>query len=442
MDPCSVPGLDASQIAAIRHSARALLPGCASFLASLIKVDTTNPPGRHYPECAALIGDKLVSLGFDVQYIDVPPESYGELAPLGEGLPRRNVAARLGGKGDKTLHVNGHFDVVPAGTLSTWKHDPFGAELENGRMYGRGSSDMKSGIAAQIFAVEAVQRAGFKLKGSIEQSGVVDEETTGVRNAGMGFLVEQGFFAPERKIDAVIITEPLGVNNICFAHRGTLWGTYTFYGRAAHGSMPSLGRNALHHACAFVHLANTTLGPKLAARRDPTVIPPSAQVASLAFTVLNSGSNVNTIPDVASVQFNRRLVYPETIEEARKELRDVLEGMKAMEEFEDMRWEYEESYQTDPAIAPSDAPIVGVLQSAIGLVTGKDAGWVTTPGSDDQRFLVNTLKPPIKATYIYGPGNLSVIHTSDESIDIENELGKGLEVLALTFASFLGLEDA
>lgn len=228
--------LTPAQIAAVKQAAADVLPQCRDFLASLVRIDTTNPPGRNYLECAQLIGHTLASLGYAVEYVEVPAEQLPALAPVGEGLPRTNVIGRLRGtEGRKTLHANGHFDVVPIGAVEDWRYPPFGAEVHGGRMYGRGTSDMKGGIAAQvryaqrwarmgyeteslivaqIFAVEAIRGAGLKLKGNIEQSGVVDEETTGVRNAGMGFLVDNGYIKAD-EIDAIVITEPLNTTNVC-----------------------------------------------------------------------------------------------------------------------------------------------------------------------------------------------------------------------------------
>ncbi|KAI0958188.1 hypothetical protein AcV7_004074 [Taiwanofungus camphoratus] len=436
--------LTPSQTAAIRQAASNLLPRCQSFLASLIRLDTTNPPGRNYPECARLIGDTLASLGYAVEYIEVPAEQLGRLAPSSEGLPRVNVVGRMPGSGrekGRTLHVNGHFDVVPVGTAARWTHPPFGAEVHGGRMYGRGAADMKGGIAAQIFAVEAIKEAGLKLKGNIEQSGVVDEETTGNRNAGMGYLVDNGYVRAD-KIDAVVITEPLNTTNVCCGHRGTIWGTVVFHGRLSHGSMPGLGINALQYACSFVHLATTTLGPKLATRVDRRVIPPEAQVASLAFTVLKAGDNINSVPDTASVSFDRRLVPGETLVGARQEIMDVLGTLRGTTGFEDLVYEYKENYATEATWVDPNLPISLAFQDAIKTVTGQQAGIVCSPGSDDQRFPVHSLTPSIQSTIIYGPGCISEAHITDESIDIERELKVGIEVMALAFARFLGVEKA
>ena len=145
--------LTPSQITAIRKAVDDLVPQYQSFLGDLVKIDTTNPPGRNYVECAEFIGNTLKSLGYTVEYIKVPDELLPQLAGHGEGLPRVNVIGRLpGSEGQKgmTLHANGHFDVVPVGTASNWKYPPFGAEVHDGKMYGRGTADQKDGIAAQV----------------------------------------------------------------------------------------------------------------------------------------------------------------------------------------------------------------------------------------------------------------------------------------------------
>lgn len=142
-----------AQIKAIRNAVSDLFPECQSFLANLVKIDTTNPPGINYVECAHFIGDTLKSLDYAVEYIEVPDALLPELAPHARGHPRVNVMGRMpgteGGQG-KTLHANGHFDVVPVGTYANWKHPPFGAEIHDGKMYGRGTADQKAGIAAQV----------------------------------------------------------------------------------------------------------------------------------------------------------------------------------------------------------------------------------------------------------------------------------------------------
>src|SRR5919198_2751048 len=173
-----------------------------AFTRELVRIPTVNPPGDGYEACAHAIGDELSRRRFDVEYIvaDGRPEHT-------RTHPRVNVVGtRRGGPGP-IVHLNGHFDVVPAG--SGWTVDPFGAVVREGRIYGRGVCDMKAGIAAALFAAEAIERAGVRLPGSIEISGTVDEESGGF--AGGAYLGERGRISKERT-SAVIIPEPLNVD--------------------------------------------------------------------------------------------------------------------------------------------------------------------------------------------------------------------------------------
>src|SRR5436190_23582546 len=133
-----------------------------AFTRDLIRIPTVNPPGDHYADCAQLIGRTLAACGHDVEYIaaDGRPEHTA-------AHPRVNVVGTLRGRGARpVVHLNGHFDVVPAG--DGWTVDPFGGEVRNNRIWGRGASDMKAGLAAAVYAVEAIRRAGVTLDGAVE----------------------------------------------------------------------------------------------------------------------------------------------------------------------------------------------------------------------------------------------------------------------------------
>src|SRR5215831_4977395 len=292
-----MPGtLTPAQRDAILRSAGAVLDEAIAFLQGLIRIPTVNPPGDAYPECARYIGEHLHALGYAVEYIELTSAEVAELAPYGAGLPRTNVIGRLHGPQlAPVLHFNGHMDVVPVGP--GWSCDPFGGEVRDGRIYGRGAADMKGGIAAQIYAVEALRRAGLQVQGTIEQSGVVDEESTGNRNAGMGLLVERGYISPGRT-DYVVIAEPLNVNNICLGHRGAIWGEITTFGRQSHGSTPERGVNAVEHMADFISEAICELRPHLQQRLNSVpIVPASASAASLAFGTIEGGTYLNIVPE-------------------------------------------------------------------------------------------------------------------------------------------------
>ena len=237
-----------------------------AFAADLIRIPTLNPPGDAYHDASHFIGDRLKKLDFEVDYptaSDHPDHS--------KDFPRVNVVGRRQGASARPLvHLNGHIDVVPTG--SGWSIDPFGRLVEDGKLFGRGSCDMKAGIAAAVYAVEAVRRAGVSLAGSVEVSGTVDEETGGL--AGVRFLCEQGRIARD-VTDYVIIPEPLNVDRICVGHRGVYWFKITAHGRIAHGSMPFLGESAIDRMREFLEAIKSELVPELAQRVTATpVVPP------------------------------------------------------------------------------------------------------------------------------------------------------------------------
>jgi succinyl-diaminopimelate desuccinylase len=425
--------LQPEHIAAIQHAAEAVLGEAIAFLQGLIRIPTVNPPGGAYPACAQYIGEHLRTLGYAIEYLPLTAEEVAELAPYGAGLPRTNVIGRLSGVQSKpVMHFNGHMDVVPISP--GWSTDPFGGEVRNGRIYGRGASDMKGGLAAQAYAIEAIRRAGFHLQGTVEQSGVVDEESTGNRNAGMGYLVERGYIHPD-KTNYVVITEPLNADNICLGHRGAIWGEITIFGRPSHGSTPERGVNAIEHMADFIHEVNRELLPRLHQRiNSEPVVPPSASTASLAFNTISGGTNVNSVPDRCTVSFDRRLVMGEQLAETRREILDLLERHASTQPG--LRYEYVERYATNPTWVREDTPLVQAFASAIQTVVGHAPGYVCSPGTDDQRFVVQNAA--IEQCIVYGPGEIIQTHVIDESLAIADLL-TAIQVMALAAASLLGI---
>jgi succinyl-diaminopimelate desuccinylase len=421
---------------AILRSSGTTLDEAITFLQGLIRIPTVNPPGDAYPECARYIGERLQELGYAVEYIEPSAAEVAELAPYGNGLPRVNVIGRLqGSQPSPVLHFNGHMDVVPVG--SGWSCDPFTAEVRNGRIYGRGASDMKGGIAAQIYAIEAIRRAGLLLQGTIEQSGVVDEESTGNRNAGMGFLVERGYIASDRT-DYVVITEPLNADNICLGHRGAIWGEITTFGRQSHGSTPQLGVNAIEHMADFIAEAIRELRPRLQQRLNSApIVPASASTASLIFGTIQGGTYINSVPERCTVTFNRRLVMSERLEDARAELGELLEQRARAQP--DFRYSYTERYATGSTWVSNETQLVQAFATAIQEVLGRPPGYVCSPGTDDQRFVVHNAG--IEQCIVYGPGEITQTHVVDESLAIDDLL-TSIKVMALAAANLLGVKEA
>ncbi len=426
--------LTREQQAAIMQAAASVLDEVVAFLQGLIRIPTVNPPGSAYPECSLYIGEHLHSLGYAVEYIELTPAEIAELAPYGADLPRINVIGRLPGSSARpVLHFNGHMDVVPVGP--GWSTDPFGGVVRNGRIFGRGASDMKGGIAAQIYAVEAIRRTGLQLQGTVEQSGVVDEESTGNRNAGMGLLVERGYIAPDRT-DYVVITEPLNVDNICLGHRGAIWGEITIFGRQSHGSTPERGINAVEYMSRFIALATQELQPLLKLRVNSVpVVPASASAASLSFNTVQGGTNINSVPNACTVTFDRRLVTGEKLEDVRHEILNLL--TRCTQQLPGFRYEYSERYATDPTWVSAATPLVQSFDNALRQVLGRAPGYVCSPGTDDQRFVVHNAG--IEQCIVYGPGEITQTHVIDESLALDDLL-TSIKVMALATASLLGVK--
>src|SRR3954447_7771921 len=339
--------------------------------------------------------------------------------PRGGGRPRPTVLGTLENGPGQTVHLNGHYDVVPVG--NDWTRNPFGGELDDGWIYGRGAADMKSGLAAQVIAVEALRRTGWA--GTIVQSAVPDEETVGVENAGMGFLVEQGKLDGA---DAVIITEPFGPDGVGIGHKGAIWGEITLFGKQAHGSSPRLGVNAVEEMARYLARLDEDLRPRLDQRiTDLGVTPPESIHSTLSFDTIHGGAATNIVPDRCTVTFNRRLLPGEDLEEARRELLAPLDGTK---------FAYRETYSTEPTLVSTDEPVVQAACRAVRRL-GLEPKILISAGSDDQRFVVH--RAGITNSLVYGPGTTGLSHISDERISVE-DLVLGTKGLALILADLLG----
>jgi succinyl-diaminopimelate desuccinylase len=390
-----------------------------ALLQELIRIPTVNPPGEAYEDFVTAFRARLDHYGYTTEIHTVPEADLPALAPLGDGLPRPNLIGTMNYGEGPVVHLNGHYDVVPVG--SDWTRDPFGGELADGWIYGRGAADMKSGLAAQVIAAEALRRVGFS--GTIVQSAVPDEETVGVRNAGMGWLVEQGLV----RADALIITEPFGPDGVGIGHKGAIWGEITLHGKQAHGSSPSLGVNAVEGMARYLTAIDRDLRPRLETRTTTYGVTPDEPRATLSFDTITGGAATNIVPDRCTVTFNRRLVPGEDLEEAREELLAPLEGQ---------HYDYRELYSTEPVLVGEDEPVVQAACRAVRRL-GLEPRILISAGSDDQRFVVNGAG--ITNSLVYGPGTTGLSHVSDERISVD-DLVLGTKGLALILADLLGVQ--
>ncbi|MFC2967029.1 acetylornithine deacetylase/succinyl-diaminopimelate desuccinylase family protein [Acidimangrovimonas pyrenivorans] len=400
----------------------------------LIRIPTLNPPGRNYREICDYLDGYLTAAGFSVERV----RAEGALADS-NAHPRWNIVARREGTrpGD-CVHFNGHHDVVEVG--HGWTVDPFGAEVKDGRIYGRGSCDMKGGIAASIIAAEAFIAAHPDFAGAIEISATADEESGGF--GGVAYLAEKGYFSPDR-VQHVIIPEPLHKDRICLGHRGVWWAEIETKGRIAHGSMPFLGDSAIRHMGAVLNEIEETLYPLLATKRtEMPVIPEGAKQSTLNINSIHGGEAEQDegytglpapcVADRCRIVLDRRFLIEEDLAEVKREVSALLEKVKA--ERPSFDYEIRDLFEVIPSMTDREAPVVRSVASAIEKVLSREAGYVVSPGTYDQKHIDRIGR--LKNCIAYGPGILDLAHQPDEWIGIEDMMDSA-RVMALTLAELL-----
>ena len=416
------------QESAVLQAVDALSGEMIEFLQGLTRIPTVNPPGAEYPAAAEFIGRQLKAFRYDVQYVtaDDRPEHTAQ-------HPRINVMGQIKGA-VPVLHFNGHFDVVPVG--AGWTVDPFGAVISGGKLYGRGTCDQKAGIAASIFAIEAIRRSGLKLTGTIEQSGTVDEESGGF--AGVACLARRGLIHKDRT-NFVIITEPSNVDRICVGHRGVYWFKVIQHGRIGHGSMPHLGIGAADHLGELIHAVTHTLKPELAKRKTGMPVePPGSRYASININSIfggqpEEGSQTPCVIDRAGAIFDRRFLAEERLEDVQSEVRQLLDRVQAANPKS--KYSIEDLMVVHPTQTDSSSELVLAVSSSIESVLGTKPPLMASPGTYDQKHV--TRIGLVNDCIAYGPGILDLAHQPDEYVLIEDLINSS-KVMALTAMRLLG----
>ena len=425
-----------SQQARILRAVNELAPRLLEFACSLIDIPTVNPPGRNYLRCAELIQSKLRDIGFKASLFAAEGHQDHSVE-----YPRHNVLASLWGVQRRPLlHFNGHIDVVPAG--EGWTRDPFAGAVENGRLYGRGSSDMKAGLAAAIFAVESLQLAGVDLKGSIQISATVDEESGGF--AGVSYLAHKGLLT-SRSIDYVVIPEPFGASRICIGHRGVYWFRITSFGKTAHGSMPYLGINAIENMAVLLEEIRGTVGPEIASRMTGMpVVPRRSRFGTLNVNSIRGGQaeyrrQSPCVADRCEVVCERRWLLEDGVGgEGVREIKAQLSGAieRVMLAKPGSRFEMEDCGNTVfPTATSPDAEIVTSLASSVRSVLGREPELVASPGTYDHKHFTHI--GSIQQCVAYGPGELEQAHQPDEWCGVDDII-QSTKVMALTAARLVG----
>ena len=401
----------------------------------LVRIPTLNPPGQDYLAICEYLDKRFKKHGFETLLI----RAHGTPGDSAK-YPRWNIIARRTGKhAGECVHFNSHTDVVEVG--AGWTFDPFGGAVSDGKIYGRGTCDMKGGLAASIIAAEAFIETHPDFAGAVEISGTADEESGGY--GGVAYLAEHGYFNPDR-VQHVIIPEPLNKDRICLGHRGGWWAEIETKGEIAHGAMPFLGDCAVRHMGAVLSEFEDKLFPVMAARHtDMPVVPEGARQSTMNINSIHGGQKeqdddfdglpAHCVPDSCRIVIDRRFLVEEPLDQVRGEVRGLLEGLR--ESRTDFEYELTELNSVLPSMTDREAPVVQTVAKAIEDVMGVSPEYVASPGTYDQKHIDRIGK--LKNCIAYGPGILDLAHKPDEYIGIDDMIdsacvmGAALEALLL-----------
>jgi succinyl-diaminopimelate desuccinylase len=354
---------------------------------TLVAVDTRNPPG-----CESPIED-VVRAALDrwqPRWTSVEPAP-GRLSLIAE-LPHPE-----GPDPDRlTLIVNGHLDVVPV-RAGAWSHDPFDPQVVDGRLYGRGTADMKGGIAAAMCALEVLDDVGIPTACNVVFHLVADEERGG--RHGTQALLERGLIAG----DACLIPEPTGLD-LCVAERGLMQARIAVEGRPGHGSRPREGVSAIEHAARLVlalHAAD------YGDDEHPLLGRPTANVGTIA-----GGSTFNTVAESCVIGLDRRLLPGATAASTEAKIRQLIDAVG----IDGLRYDFEVDMFGEASEMAAADPWVKYVGDAVAGATGRQPDIIGMTFTTDARFVRNQAGIP---TVVCGPGEVAQAHGNDEFVAVE-----------------------
>ena len=389
------------------------------FLQALVQVPTDTPPGNNAPH-AERTAELIQAWGFEAERHAVPA---AEVQAYGMESITNLIVRRPYGDGGKTIALNAHGDVVPPG--EGWTHDPYGAEIEGGAMYGRATAVSKSDFSTFTFAVRALEAVARPAKGAIELHFTYDEEFGGI--LGPGWLLAQGLTKPDLMIAAGFSYE------VVTAHNGCLQMEVTVHGRMAHAAVPHTGVDALQGAVAIMN----ALYAENQQYSQVTSQVPGIKHPYLNIGRIEGGTNTNVIPGKVVLKLDRRMIPEENPVEVEARIRAVI--AEAVAQFNQQRgYTGEDAVRVDikrlllaNAMTPlaGNQPLVDAIQQHGEAVFGARPPAVGTPLYTDVRLYVERGIPGV----IYGAGPRTVLEShakrADERVQLE-DLRRATKVVA------------
>lgn len=396
-------------------------------LGQLVNTATVNPPGENYDAITTWLTSKLSGLGLKARRFSIPSALLKKtLPPAQHAFPRYNVLGKLAAPGaKKTIHFNAHYDVVPVS--GTWRHgSSFSGTVERGWVYGRGTADMKGSIASLLMALRALQATSVIPRMNVEVSFTADEETDSI--LGAGWLVDHAPIRP----DYAIVMEGGEGPAVCCGHNGVVWLEVTVHGRAAHGSTPERGINALEKMSALV-LALDDYKRALARKKFRTpegkVMVPTMNIGGVFGC--GEGAKINTVPATATFTIDRRVLAVENHAVAERDLRAALKA--AAKKIPGCKITVAKVSENFSCFTPPSHPFFQAMAATVARVRRAPAVFNVSSGFNDMHFFASHLKIP---TLGYGPGGEDY-HAVDERASVK-DLVATAKIYAELLTTFAG----
>ncbi|WP_462411917.1 peptidase [Neobacillus sp. Marseille-QA0830] len=415
----------------IRHWLKENRAKGARLLQLLVREDSTR---GNESSAQAIIIEKCRQLGLTVDIWEIGGEELtGHPAYCCDrtsfaGNPNL-VAVLKGTGGGKSIILNGHIDVVPVGDVKNWKQDPFSGWIEDGKLYGRGATDMKGGTVALLLALESIIATGVKLKGDVIFQSVIEEESGG---AGTLAAVLRGYAA-----DGALIPEPTNMK-LFPKQQGSMWFRITVSGKAAHGGTRYEGVNAIEKAQLVIQRL-------LQLEKDRNARVTDALYENIPIPIpinigkIQSGEWPSSVPDKAIIEGRMGVAPDETITSAQQEMETCLRELDEQEEWFSRhpltlewfggRWQ--------PGTLETDHPLMHELSESFKQVTGKNPVIEASPWGTDGGILSTVGNTPV---VVFGPGITEVAHDANEHINLE-DMFSASEVIARTLLTWCGCEQ-
>ena len=399
-----------------------LRPQLIGLARQLVAVATVNPPGSEYERFIDILTRQCRLRRLTTQRQVVPA---GDAKALGvtQGSRRISLISRWPVKAAKTFHINAHYDVVPA-HAADWRTAPFRPVVRQGKLFGRGTEDMKANIACTLIAVQALRQLGITPAVNLELSFTPDEETGSA--AGVRYLMQHGLLRA-----TYALGEGYEGDYVSLGNKGMLWLEVEAAGKAAHGSTPYQGVNALTMLLPVLASLHR-LRERVEKRRTnyPVKDPRDSRASMVIGGSIRTGDNVNIVPDRAMVTIDRRVLPEETLARARAEIEAAVAECRNRQR----RYFVRVLSSEEPVVSPPDAHYFGVFDQALRQVRGRPMKTALMTGGTDMRFFMRRGIPALG----YSVEGKQRAHAANEFVYVRS-LVETAQVIALVISG-LGRE--